>query len=67
VTKLDCWYQLPDERLIAFSRVPEIERLRWLDELVTFTLMMRAAPTVSGGTQPAEPGAAARPGGSRLG
>ncbi len=39
---------ISDERLQAYARVPLIERLRWLDELVRFTQMWRAAPESSG-------------------
>ena len=41
---VDFAYTISDERLRAYAKVPEIERLRWLDELVRFTLMWRAAP-----------------------
>ena len=44
--RLDFSYQIPDERLIAYSRLSVIDRLRWLDELRRFTLMVRAAPRV---------------------
>ncbi len=43
---IDCSYETTEERLRAYLRVPEIERLRWLDELVRFTLMFRQAPLV---------------------
>lgn len=41
---IDCHYTISDERLRAYARVPLIDRLRWLDELVRFTLLWRAAP-----------------------
>jgi hypothetical protein len=41
---VDCRYSISEERIRAYLQVPEIERLRWLDELVRFTLMWRAAP-----------------------
>ena len=41
---VDLSYTISDERLRAYLKVPEIERLRWLDELARFTLMWRAAP-----------------------
>ena len=44
---VDCSYTISEERIRAYLAVPEIERLRWLDELVRFTLMWRAAPEVS--------------------
>ncbi len=40
---IDCKYEISEERLRAYAKVPEIERLRWLDELVRFTLMFREA------------------------
>jgi hypothetical protein len=43
---VDCGYTITEERLREYAKVPEIERLRWLDELVRFTLMWRAAPTI---------------------
>lgn len=44
---VDCSYTISEERIRAYLAVPEIERLRWLDELVRFTLMWRAAPEAS--------------------
>jgi hypothetical protein len=41
---IDCRYTISDERLRAYAQVPLIDRLRWLDELVRFTLLWRAAP-----------------------
>jgi hypothetical protein len=41
---VDCSYTISEERIRAYLEIPEIERLRWLDELVRFTLMWRAAP-----------------------
>ena len=41
---VDCSYEISEERIRAYLAVPEIERLRWLDELVRFTMMWRAAP-----------------------
>ena len=40
----DIYYVVSDERLQAYARVPLIDRLRWLDELIRFTQMWRAAP-----------------------
>jgi hypothetical protein len=42
----DCAYTISEERLREYAKVPYVERLRWLDELVRFTLMWRAAPVV---------------------
>jgi hypothetical protein len=44
---VDRSYTISDERLRAYAQVPLIDRLRWLDELVRFTLLWRAAPRVS--------------------
>lgn len=43
---VDCRYAITDERLRAYAKVPLIDRLRWLDELVRFTLLWREAPRV---------------------
>jgi hypothetical protein len=40
----DLRYTLTDEQLIAYSKVPLIDRLRWLNDLVCFTQAWRAAP-----------------------
>lgn len=40
---LDFYHVIPDERLIAYSQVPLLDRLRWLDEVCRFTQAMRAA------------------------
>ena len=44
--QIDFHYEISDERLIAYSRVPLLDRLKWLDEIRRFTLAVRAAPTV---------------------
>lgn len=44
--RIDFSYEISDERLIAYSEMPLIDRLRWLDEVRRFTLMVRQAPTV---------------------
>lgn len=41
---VDCEYTISEQRLRDYAKIPELERLRWLDELVRFTLMARAAP-----------------------
>ena len=41
--KIDCEYTTTIERILAYRQIPELERLRWLDELVRFTLMFRSA------------------------
>lgn len=45
-TSADIRYVISDERLLAYARVPLIDRLRWLDELVRFTQMWRTAPAM---------------------
>jgi hypothetical protein len=50
--KLDFTYTISEERLRAYAAVPDIERLRWLDELVRFTLMWRAAAPGCANAQP---------------
>lgn len=42
--QVDFAYQISDERLLAYSRMPLLDRLKWLDEVRLFTLMMREAP-----------------------
>lgn len=44
--RLDFSYEISDERLLAYSQLPVMDRLRWLDEVRLFTLMVRQAPTV---------------------
>ena len=41
---VDFSYVATEERIRAYLKIPEIERLRWLDDLVRLTLMWRAAP-----------------------
>ena len=48
----DCSYSISEERLREYAIVPLMERLRWLDELVRFTLMWRAAPLVTKSDSP---------------
>ena len=43
---VDFSYEISDERLLAYSQMPILDRLRWLDEVRRFTLMVRQAPTV---------------------
>lgn len=44
--RVDFSYEISDERLLAYSQLPILDRLRWLDEVRRFTLMVRQAPTV---------------------
>ena len=43
---IDFHYEISDERLLAYSALPLIDRLRWLDEIRRFTLLLRAAPVI---------------------
>ena len=45
MAKIDYEYETTEEKIRAYLRVPEIERLRWLEELCAFTSMARQAPT----------------------
>lgn len=51
--RMDFSYEISDERLLAYSQLPILDRLRWLDEVRCFTLMVRQAPTVQ--KKPNEP------------
>jgi len=44
--KIDYEFHTTEERVRAYLRVPEIDRLRWLEELCAFTCMVRQAPTL---------------------
>ncbi len=44
--RMDFSYDISDERLLAYSQLPILDRLRWLDEVRQFTLMVRQAPLV---------------------
>ena len=45
--KIEFDYERTDEQLIAYSSLPILDRLQWLDEVRRFTLMVREAPTVN--------------------
>ena len=45
MTKVDYEYETSEERIRTYLRIPEIDRLRWLEELCAFTSMVRQAPT----------------------
>lgn len=45
MAKIDYEYETTEDRVRAYLRVPEIDRLRWLEELCAFTSMVRQAPT----------------------
>jgi hypothetical protein len=55
VTRIDYEYETTEERVRAYLRVPEIDRLRWLEELCVFTSMVRQAPAIYPATRPAPP------------
>ncbi|MDP2827366.1 MAG: hypothetical protein Q8O37_02035 [Sulfuricellaceae bacterium] len=46
MASVDFSYEISDEHLLTYSRLPIMDRLRWLDEVRIFTLMVRQAPTV---------------------
>jgi hypothetical protein len=50
--KIDYEYEISEERIRAYLEIPEIERLRWLEELCVFTNMFRQSP-VAVRTEPA--------------
>ncbi len=45
--KVDYEYEISEERIRAYLEIPEIERLRWLEEICVFTNMFRQAPEVA--------------------
>jgi len=45
--KIDFEYEISEERIVAYRAIPELERLRWLEELCEFTNMVRQAPEVA--------------------
>ena len=44
MAKIDYEYETTEERVRAYLKVPEIDRLRWLEELCVFTSLARQAP-----------------------
>jgi hypothetical protein len=46
VAKIDYEYETTEERVRAYLKIPEIERLRWLEELCIFTSLVRQAPAI---------------------
>jgi hypothetical protein len=44
VAKADFQYEITEERVRTYLKVPEIDRLRWLEEICVFTKMAREAP-----------------------
>lgn len=61
MAKIDYEYHITEERIRAYLRVPELDRLRWLEELRAFTVMAREAPTTYSTAQDGEE-ATTRPG-----
>ena len=55
MAKIDYEYETTEERVRAYLQIPEIDRLRWLEELCAFTVMARQAPATysPGRTAPA--------------
>ncbi|HEY6897836.1 MAG TPA: hypothetical protein VI279_11290 [Rhodocyclaceae bacterium] len=53
--RADFSYQISDERLLAYSSLPLLDRLRWLDDTCRFTLLMRQAETIERPTPPPSP------------
>jgi hypothetical protein len=60
VAKIDYEYETTEEKVRAYLQVPEIDRLRWLEELCAFTSMVRQAPTIyrveTAASAPGKPG-----------
>jgi hypothetical protein len=63
VAKIDYEYETTEERVRAYLQVPEIDRLRWLEELCAFTSLVRQAPTTyrAGALPPAPEKRGAKP------
>ena len=53
MTKIDYEYETTEARVRAYLEIPEIERLRWLEELCVFTSMARHAPITGDARSPA--------------
>lgn len=46
VEKIDYEYEISEERIRAYLAVPEIERLRWVEEMCILAKQFREAPVV---------------------
>jgi hypothetical protein len=44
--KIEVDYERTDDQLIAYSSLPILKRVQWLDDVRRFTLMVREVPTV---------------------
>jgi hypothetical protein len=47
MAKIDYEYETTEEQVRAYLRIPEIDRLRWLEELCTFTCLARQTPAAT--------------------
>ncbi|MGE5466131.1 MAG: hypothetical protein ACM3Y9_01775 [Ignavibacteria bacterium] len=45
--RVDFRYEVSDDRLRAYRQMPVLDRLKWLDDVRRFTLMVRAAPAAA--------------------
>lgn len=57
VEKIDYEYEISEERIRAYLAVPEIDRLRWVEEMCILAKQFREAPVVREPetTSPAKP------------
>jgi hypothetical protein len=44
--KIDYEYEISEEQIRAYLKIPEIERLRWLEDICVLTNMFRQAQDV---------------------
>ena len=44
--KIDYEYEISEEQIRAYLKIPEIERLRWLEDICVLTNMFRQAQEV---------------------
>ncbi len=45
MAKIDYEYHVTEAQVRRYQKVPQIDRLRWLEEICVFTKMLRQAPT----------------------
>jgi hypothetical protein len=57
---VDFEYEISEERIRAYLAIPEVERLRWLEEICVFTNLFRQAPVVARPEPQAPPDASRR-------
>ena len=48
-------YEISEARLRAYRDLPDEVKLRWIEEIVRFTLLFRAAPIVKAEEPPQQP------------